>query len=660
MFRPKLSFLALAVVCLASCSRVYAFDDWQPINPEELKMTADAAHQGDAIILYHEETADDMTRHRYVYKRLKVLTEKGKDRASVEVPYDASYMGITDIRARAIAPDGTITPFTGKAFNSTIVKAHGVKYLAKTFTLPNVQVGSIIEWKYTEYWENYVFAPHWVLQDDLLTKHAKFSFIPMFKSGHYIEDSRGEIKDRVYYSLIGLPENTAIKTVANSRMELELKDIPAFEEEDFAPPSEVLKMRVNFYYGTSKMAKPQEFWKEEGKYWNKEVDKFAGHSAGVSAAVGKTTSPSDSAEQKARKIYAYVQKIKNLNYSGTQGRLEMLLSRESREKRTVADVLEKNEGFRDEIARLYWAMARAANVPAFLMRVADRDEYFFQQNIPNPSQLTSEVVIVTVDGKEVFLDPGTPLCPFGSLGWQHTSTQGVRQTATGGTQLAPTPSASYKDAISKRVGRLIVREDGSAKGKIGIGWAGEEALTHRLRGLKTDDAGRKKELEDELKAMLPSGASVLLDTVEGWDDAEKQLSATFSVEIPSYASSAGKRMLVPTNLFQSRSRQPFAHGERKQPVYFNFPYYLMDETTITFPATYQMENLPEVQPIKTDFSVYNLKHSAKGNTVTISRTFAIAEIAFKQNEYGELRKFFGEVSNGDSQPLVLTATKRAD
>jgi hypothetical protein len=163
MFRAKASFLALAFVCLASYSWAYAFDDWQPINPEELKMTADAAHQGDAIILYHEETADDMTRHRYVYKRLKVLTERGKDRASVEIPYDASYMGIADIRARAIAPDGTITPFTGKAFNSTIVKAHGVKYLAKTFTLPNVQVGSIIEWKYTEYWEDYVFAPHWVL-----------------------------------------------------------------------------------------------------------------------------------------------------------------------------------------------------------------------------------------------------------------------------------------------------------------------------------------------------------------------------------------------------------------------------------------------------------------------------------------------------------------
>ena len=110
---PKLSLLSLAL-CLVSFCRVYAFDDWQPINPDELKMTADAAHQGDAIILYHEETADDMTRHRYVYKRLKVLTEKGKDRASVEIPYDAKYVGVADIRARTLAPDGTITPLPAR------------------------------------------------------------------------------------------------------------------------------------------------------------------------------------------------------------------------------------------------------------------------------------------------------------------------------------------------------------------------------------------------------------------------------------------------------------------------------------------------------------------------------------------------------------------
>src|SRR5580765_7612410 len=657
MFRAKLSLIVLAVICLCSSYPLHAFDDWQPINPDELKMTVDPAHPGDAIILYHEEIADDMTRHRFVYMRVKVCTEKGKDRANVEIPYDATYIGIADIRARTIAPDGTITPFAGKAFTSTIVKAHGVKYLAKTFTLPNVQVGSIIEWKYTEYWEDYVFAPHWVVQDDLFQKRAKFTFVPMIKAGHYIEDSRGDIKDRVFHMLVGLPEKTAIRETANSRLELELNDIPAFVEEEFAPPAAMMKMRVNFYYGSDKMGKPQEFWKQEGKYWNKEIEKFAGHSGAVAAAVGQVISPSDTAEQKARKIYAFVQKIKNMNFTSENGALEELVTRESKEKRTVDDVVHKSEGYRDEIARLFWAMGHAAGLPVYLMRVADRDEYFFQAAIPNFSQLTSEIAIVVVDGKEIFVDPGTPLCPFGQLAWQHTSSQGMRQTSDGGTALAPTPSANYKDAISKRVGRLVLSEDGSAKGKIAIAWAGEEALVRRLSGLKTDAAGRKKELEDELKAVLPAGALVQLDATSGWENADVQLTANFSVEIPSYASGAGKRMLVPTNLFQSRSRQPFAHGERKQPVYFNFPYYSMDETQITFPATLQMETLPEAQPIRTDYSICKVQYSANGNTITISRDFGMGGIAFKQEDYAELRKFFAGVSTVDSQSLVLTAKK---
>lgn len=655
MSRAKLLLFTLAIGILFSC-RCFGFDDWQPITPEELKMTADPAHPGDAIILYHEETANDLTRHRYVYKRVKIFTEKGKRYADVDIPFDASFIGITDIRARTIAPDGSITPFNGKAFTTTKVKGHGVKYQAKTFAMPDVQVGSIIEWKYTEYWDEYLFAPHWTVQDNLFQKRAKFSFIPFIKAGYYIKDNRGDIKDRVYYTLVGLPDKTTIKTTTDDRMELELKDIPAFEEEEFSPPAAVLKWRVNFYYGTDQMNKPQEFWKHEGKFWTKEAEKFM-QSGAASNSVSQIVGPSDTAEQKARKIYAFVQKIKNLNYTSREGNLEEQLVKESKEKRTLDDLLKRQEGYRDEITRLFVAMARAAKLPAYLMRVADRDEIFFQPSIPNPNQLTSEIAVLNIDGKEIFLDPGTPLCPFGHLAWQHTSSQGIRQTTDGSTALAATPAAKYKDAVSKHVGRLNLNEDGSVKGKVGIAWAGEEALVHRLSGLKTDAAGKTKDLEDELRAILPQGSMVKLDTSNGWDDAEAQLTANFSVEIPSYASTTGKRLMVPRDLFQTRSSQPFSHGDRKNPVYFIYPYYAMDETTINFPQNFRVENVPDIQPVRTDYSLYTVKHTSTGNSVTFSRDFAMAGIGFQPKDYPELRKFFSAVTAGDSEPLVLTVAK---
>jgi hypothetical protein len=653
--RLSLRFSVFLFLCAAT--QLLAYDDWLPITPEDQKITSASANGADAIILYHEEVSDDNARHRNIYLRIKILSEKGKNQANVEIPYDATYIGISDVRARTVAPDGTVTPFTGKIFNSTVVKGAGIKFQAKTFTLANVQVGSIIEWKYTEFWDDFLRAPHWTVQEDLPQKHAKFAFIPISLKGigEYIADEHGGVDDRVFYSFLGLPESTAIKSLPTGRMELELNDIPAFQPEPFSPPQDVLKWRVNFYYGTDKMRKPQEFWKEEGKYWSKDVDKFIGHPD--SAVLREIIAPSDSPEQKLRKIYAYVQKIKNLNYLHEKGGLEEILHTESKEKRSVETVLRKQEGYRDEITRTFVGLARAAGLEAYEMRVADRDQVFFQPNVPNFLQLTSELAIAKVNGKEVFLDPGTPYCPFGLLPWRHTSTQGLRQMPGGGGEIAATPAASYKDAISKRVARLKVNPDGAAHGQIAIAWTGVEALEHRLSGFKTDEAGRKKELEDEMRSMLSPGAAVEQLQATGWDTPEAQLSATFKVDIPSFASSTGKRLLVPSNLFQGAQTQPFAHGDRKQPVYFDYPYYAVDDVKISFPPGMRVENLPQNQPLKTDFSFYRVQRSSDNTSFSVNRDFAIGGIAFVQQDYPQLKKFFEGVSTDDSESVVLTGAQ---
>ena len=655
--RLNLGLFAFVFLIFSTAKQVRALDDWLPITPEDQKITAASQKGVDAIILYHEETSNDNTRHRHVYIREKILTDKGKSHADVEIPYDAANIGISEIKARTVAPDGTVTPFTGKAFDTTIIKGHGIKVHAKTFTLANVQVGSIIEWKYTEYWDEFLRSPHWVVQEDLPQKRAKFSFVPITLTGmgEYVADARGNVDDRVFYSLVGLPPSTKIKQLPTGSMELELNDIPAFQEEDFAPPESVLEWRVNFYYGTSKMLKPKDFWKDEGKYWSKNVEGFIGHpDANV---LKQIVAPSDSPDQKLRKIYAYVQKIKNLNYEQGNDSLQQILQADSKEKRSVETVLRKQEGYRDEITRTFIALARAAGIQAYPMRVADRNQVFFQMDIPNPLQLTSELAIAVVNGKEVFLDPGTPFCPYGLLPWRHTSTEGLREAAGGGTELAPTPPASYKDAISKRVGRLLLSADGSAHGQVAIAWAGMEALEHRLNGFQTDDAGRKKELEDEMRAMLPPGTTVQQLNATGWDTPEAQLSATFQVDIPSFASSTGKRLIVPSDLFEGDRTQPFAHGERKQPVYFNYPYYAADDVQITFPAGMRVENLPQNQPLQTEFSFYKVQRSANGNTFSVTRDFAMGGIAFVQKDYPELKKFFTGVSTDDSESVVLTAAK---
>jgi len=653
----------LQVVCFVTSTLFFAIpplsalDDWQPITPDELKMTSAQAGNADAIILYHELTSDDTRKHRIEYKRIKILTEKGRRYADVEVAYSKEgHFGtqILDLKARTISPDGKITPFSGEVFDKTIVKGHGLKVQVKSFTLPDVQVGSIIEWRYTEIWtDNYVLAARWILQEDLAQKRAKFSYTSvLLGDNHIIDTGHGDTADDVYHIEIGLPKDAALKNPKPGTTELEMTNIPAYEAEEFSPPSEMMKMRVYFYYGNRNMLKPQEFWKEQGKYWDKEAEKFMGHSSAVAQAAQQAVSASDTPEQKVRKLYALVQKMNNLSY---QERSFIEVLADDRKTATTAEqVLQQKSGTHTELTRLFVALARSLNIPAYLMRVATREEVFFQPNVPEWSQLTSEVAIVGMaDGKELFLDPGARLCSFGLLEWKRTAVQGIRQQAGGGTLLSETPTPSYKEAMTQRIADLKLDRDGSVRGKVGFFWMGQEALQRRIDGAQTDEAGRKKAAEDELKSLLPASTIVHLDSLTAWDDPDQPLKAVFSLELPGYAVSTGKRLLLPGELFQAGKRRAFVEAERKTPVYFEYPYRVIDRVQITLPPEVQVENLPQSQPVQSDFGICNVQRTAKGNVLELQRDFAIGGISFPLPDYPKLKSFFEKVRSNDEEQVTL-------
>jgi hypothetical protein len=167
---PAISSLTLLIV-LALCAlhppTVSA--GFEPVSPAELQMTKEPQAPGAAaVILFRQVDRDDTgrTAHENNYFRIKILTEEGRKYADIEIPFFKDRGTVGNIRARTIRPDGSIANFDGKVFDKSIAKARGLKYLAKTFTLPDVQVGSIIEYYYTiDLAENFVFDSHWILSN---------------------------------------------------------------------------------------------------------------------------------------------------------------------------------------------------------------------------------------------------------------------------------------------------------------------------------------------------------------------------------------------------------------------------------------------------------------------------------------------------------------
>ena len=155
--RSRRSWVAalLCVVCLSAGRSALASDFPAPV-PEEMAFKSVPGVPGaPAVVLFREEITHDQHRSVQHYERLKVLTEEGKRFANVELQF-ATLTGdgwergdelmVEDITARTIEPDGRIVPFTGKPYLKMLEKGGGVKIQEKVFTLPEVEVGSILEY----------------------------------------------------------------------------------------------------------------------------------------------------------------------------------------------------------------------------------------------------------------------------------------------------------------------------------------------------------------------------------------------------------------------------------------------------------------------------------------------------------------------------------
>jgi hypothetical protein len=665
---PPLRLLLLA--CFASLllsPALFAIDDWQPIDPADLKLTSEPKQPGaDAVILYREEIYNDLLKFQSNYVRIKILTEKGKQRWSdVEVQYDRGSVKIGEIKARTIHADGTSIPFSGESFDKTILKGHDAtgklrNILVRAFTLPQVEVGSIIEYKYTLRWDDlYYMGSNWMVQDELYQRKAVFKYFP-FNFGStstYLQDGRGRNLNNVSWVPF-LPAGSVQPKYREDRIqgnviEMVIEQVPAFLEEEYMPPSDQLKYSVRFFYtnGGSASQGADDFWKQEAKYWEKDVEKFIGHRDRMAAAAAQMVAATDTPEQKARKIYAEVQKLENLSYARERTGAE---NKSNKLPVSAEEVLNQKRGYRSDINRLFIALARGAGLSAYAMNVSTRDRWLFQRMILNGDQLNSEIAIVEISGKEIFLDPGTKFCPYGFLYWKRTGVQGMRQTSSGKIEFARTPQPDYKDNMVNRTGTMKLSESGELTGKVNVLFFGQEGIDHRLEGLRNDEQQRKKDLEDELKRSLPGGSTVILEQVTNWDDATKPLVARFDVSVPQFASSAGKRLLVPTTLFRARNTQPFAHPTRVQPVYFSYPYMDVDGLTVHLPDTVQVEQLPKMEKDTHDFAAYLTNPTSDKQILQFHRELLMGGFVFPVKDYPEIKTFYEHVNAGDEQQAILS------
>jgi len=576
----RLSFFIAAAALILPALRfsraVNAADEWQPITPEELKMTSVPEAPGaPAVYLYKQVDRDDEQSREFNYVRIKILTEEGRKYADVEIPFFKENGDIHSIKARTVRPDGSIANFDGKVYEKPIVKAKGLKYLAKTFTLPDVQVGSIIEYHYTVVWDQFTYfsRTQWILSDELFTKFAKFSLKQL--SNFAIRWSWPT----------GLPQGTQPPKAEGTTIRMETRNVPAFQVEDYMPPQNELKYRIDFVYALdNKENDPEKFWKKEGKKLNQSVENFTGKHKAMEQAVAEMFATADSPEVKVQKIYARVQQVRNLSFEAEKTAQEQKREKQ-KEINSVEDVWKRGYGYGREINWLFLGLVRAAGVEAYPVAISRRNEYFFNSRVMNSYQLDDDVVLLKLNGKDIYCDPGTAFTPFGLLPWSETGVQGLKLDKEGGSWVQTTLPESSVSRIERKAD-LRLTEEGTLEGQVTVTVTGFEALYRRLEERDEDEASRKKYLEDQIKEYIPVGIDAELKNKPDWSSSSQTFVAEYEIKVQGWASGAGRRVLVPIGLFGASEKHIFEHANRVHPIYFEYPTQEIDDVTIEPPLAW--------------------------------------------------------------------------
>ena len=635
MFR-YVRFCLPALVALA-CQLAVA-DTWTQPTPDELKMTSEPGAPGAAVTCLAMSVWDEYNRAQthQIYVRLKILTEEGRKYADIEIPYDRDLV-FKSVEARTVHSDGSVTVFSGEPYDKLIEKDKHSQRTAKVITLPDVQVGSILEYRIVYVLGRYVsYYPRWYVQRRFFVRKAHYEYAP---------DQLNYLIPRFFPVL---PKGAEVRVDTKRKVySLDIENVPPLVDEDYQPPMESLSYRVLFYYTDAKS--PEDFWKKEGESWSKSVDGFL-YPSDLRAAATQITGGNASAMDKAKALYGAVMKLENTDFTRERTHAENKADRVKIEN--AIDIWKAKRGYSNEIALLYVALARASGLNAYVARLVDRSRAVFLPEYASMSQLGDFIAIVNVDGKDVFLDPGERYCPFGVLAWKHSGTKGLRQTDHGA-ELMMTPSLGYKSSSVTRSADLSIDATGSVTGSLRVAMTGASALVWRQGALSSDELEIDKRLAETLKKGLPESLEIKVNEIKGLGDYEAPLVAVIDVK-GTLGNVAGKRVIVPATLFATDSLDPFEEKTRVNPVDLEFPYVVQDEVTLHVPESLTVESVPQNAEVTLPHNaLYRAGFKHKNAEIKSSRLLLIANNLYSTDEYGALRDFFQKLNAKDREQAIL-------
>jgi hypothetical protein len=578
-------------------------------------------------------------------ERIKILKEKGLSRANIKFRFYSyqNYEIIKGITGATYNLDNTGKIVTTKLEKSAIyIKKIDKRISEVSFTMPDVKVGSVIEYKYSDDKKSIANLDDWYFQDDIPTRYSIyrilvpsiFKFVSQILTYQNVEQSRDSRNESSFYHQERLNYTSDEKTYI-------LRNVPALREEPYMGAPKDYLQRVVFQlsridFGDGRGEDVRSSWPKLTKElmddddFGLQLKKNLPHTRALDDSLGKVAGD----YQKMVAIHDYVRR--NMNWDGSESIYSVA---------GIKSAWDKKSGNNSELNLILIDLLRDAGLDAYPLLVSTKDNGTVDPLYPFLQQFNNTMTLVVIGDNKYVLNAADKYNPSYMIPYDVLDNEAFIVDNTKGGWIRLTDNRDkWRNVVSLFA---QITPDAEMKGKATV-YSYGYSKNPRVKEWKED----KSDFKDYFSRGYPG---IKIDDIQVANDDADSMPLKQNVDFTLPLNSSGQYKYFTLNLFQGLEKNPFIADHRSTDIDFNYQQSFSISGKVGLPDGYTFDELPHnVKMIMPDSSIVLRRLIQPGeNSIDFRITLDFKKSYYSAGNYALLQEFYKKLYTTLNEQIVI-------
>jgi len=553
----------------------------------------------------------------------KVLKEKGKEAAEVELEYDSTYERIELEFARTITAEGKVV-YAGKQNIRDVSKYMNFPLYSNAraliVSMPSVEVGSIIEYRAKVYSSQMPnkddFSFVYGLRDKNPVAREIFKLVvPKDKKVFFKELNSANSNGRTLLPAVSDADGKKIYT-------WDFKNVEPIIPEEHMPPVSLINPAVKISSFTS--------WQEIYAWWKKMAQDKMEMTGEMKDFLTGLIKDCKSDYEKLQKIHAFC--AQNIRYVAVE------YGQSGYEPHKAETVFLNRYGDCKDQAILLTTLLKAAGLKAYPVLIATEGVYDTTEDFPSIN-FNHAICCADLNGKIIFMDPTASTSALNELPDGDQDREVLVFFDDAG-KIVKTPLVT-ESAIFYRT-TIDIDPDEAALVNRQVNAYGTIAASQRYFLKYTHPEQIKEVLQEKMKALSPESELISYETKDV-DDFTKTPVLAYKFKAGQILSPAGDLRVLPAAGDAGIDLSYAGKDKRKLDIYFDGLFKKNSVLNVNLPAGLKVKYLPRDKTITTPWFDFTAVYADKAGAVEVKQEFTIKAKLVKLANYQEFKTRLQEV-----------------